>query len=347
MRRLAFFPVLLFAACGTSEPKVSEERVVLGMAKPAGKPKQAPEWFHAEIEAAWEDLRAGRLEEGLKRVVHARAQDPDGDDLADLDDLLRRFNQAVLDLPTLAVSVEPFRDPVVFGDPVRVRIRIANNGPRRVRVRARPAKGSPTLFLLDVIRTEFDIRAQVVRSRQQVHVPLRKDLDLPPRATTEIVLDVEGAGNDRPLDGFRTFAVGGQLRAGAIELDGLRRYDAIRIKSGTLRSFRPNYEHLATDPVARIRQAFERSAPVHLLTAVALVPPAGRRDAVDALVAGLQGAGPMDLCAFGCLEYLTNAELGRDADAWRAWWSRVRDRFFAEGEGASGDREKPRFTAPG
>ena len=42
------------------------------------------------------------------------------------------------------------------------------------------------------------------------------------------------------------------------------------------------------------------------------------------------------------------AELGRDADAWRAWWSRVRDRFFSgETEGASGAKDKPRFTAPG
>jgi hypothetical protein len=345
VRRLLLFP-LLFAACSSSEPQVSEEQVVIGTARPAGKPKQTSEWFEGQIAAAWDDLQAGRLEEGLKRVVHARAQHPEGEDLTELDDLLQRLNRAVLDLPTLTIAIEPERDPIVFGEPVRIRVRISNPGPRRVRVRAKPPKGSPTIFVLDVQRTEHDIRAQVVQSRLQVHHPLRKDLDLPPRATTEIVFTVAGAGNDRPLDGFRTFTVGGQLRAGSIELDGLRRYEGVRMHAGTVRSFRANWEHLAGDPVARVRQAFERSAPLHLLTAVALVPKGARGAAVDALVAGLTGAGPMDLCAFGCLEYLTNVELGRDADAWRAWWARVRDRFFAEEGGASGDREKPKFAVP-
>ena len=255
MRRLLLFPALVLAACRAPERPVSQDKVVIDNARPAGRPKQSPEWFEEQIAAAWDDLRAGRIEEGLRRVVHARAQDPAEEELADLDDLLRRFNQAVLDLPTLAIAIESERDPIVFGEPVRVRVRIRNDGPRRVRVRARPAKGSPTLFLFDVLRTEYDIRAQVVQSRLQVHYPLRRDLDLPPRATTEIVVTVSGAGNDRPLDGFRTFTVGGRFRAGAIELDGLRRYEAIRMEPGTVRAFRPNYEHLAEDPVRRVRQA--------------------------------------------------------------------------------------------
>lgn len=343
MRRLLLFPVLLVAACGTSGPKVSHEQVVIGTAKPKGKPKKPPEWFDEEITAATEDLRAGRLEEGLARVVRARAQDPDGEDLLDLDDLLRRFNQAVLDLPLLVVTVEPERDPIVFDEPVRVRIRFSNPGPRTVRVRAKPAKGSGSLFVFDVVRTEYDVRAQVIRSVRQVHYPLRKDLALPPRATTEILLTVGGAGNDRPLEGFRTFTVGGQLRAGAIELDGLRRYDAIPMRPGTVRSFRPNYEHLAEDPLGRVRQAVERNAPVHLLTAVALVAPGQRKEAVDALVGALQGGGPMDLSVFACLEYLTNVGLGRDSDAWRAWWPRVRDDFFPPPDG-EGRGEGPRFA---
>lgn len=346
MRRLLLFPVLFAAACRTPEPKVSHGQIVIGTARPQGKPRKPPEWFDQEITAATEELRAGRLEEGLRRVGRARAQDPEGEDLADLDDLLRRFNQAVLDLPTLVIAVEPERDPIVFDEPVCVRIRLSNPGTRTVRVRAQPRKGSKSLFVLDILRTEYDVRAHVVRSRQQVHYALRKDLDLPPRATTEIVLTVEGAGNDRPLEGFRTFTVGGQLRARAIELEGLRRYEAIRMRPGTLRSFRPNYEHLAEDPVRRVRQAFERNAPLHLLIAVALVAPAQRKEAVDVLVGWLQGGGPMDLCAFACLEYLTNVELGRDADAWRAWWSRVGDRYFEPPDG-EGHGEGPRFAGPG
>jgi len=342
VRRLLFFPVLLAAACGTSEPGVSHDQVVISTAKPKGKPKQPAEWFDTEIAAAAEDLREGRLEAGLARVQHARAQAPEGEDLADLDDLLRRFHQAVLDLPTLSVDVEPERDPIAFGEPVRVRIRLTNPGTRTVRVRAEPAAGSASLFVLDLLRVEYDVRAQVVQSRRQVHHALRRDLDLPPRATTEIVLAVEDAGNDRPLDGFRTFTVGGQLRAATIDVNGLPRHEAIRMRPTTLRSFRPNWEHLALDPVGRVRQALERNAPLHLLTATALVKPAQRQETVDALVGALRG-GPMELSVFACLEYLTHADPGRDADAWRAWWSRVRDRYFSAPDG-EGQGEGPRFA---
>lgn len=357
MRRLLPFPALLAAACGSTPDPVPQERVVIEPRKPKGDPRQAPEWFDREIEAAAEDLRTGRLEEGLARVYRAQAEDPAGEDALDLDDLLRRLNQAVLDLPTLDATVEAEREPIVFGDPVRIVVRLSNPGPRTVRIPVRPknpsspsAMGpraapetSAALFVLDVVRTEYDVNARVVTSRKQVHRPLRRDLELPPRATTEIVFTIEGAGNDRPLEGFRTYAVGGQLRAAVVELGGLRRYEALRIRAGTLRSFRPNYEHLADDPVRRVGQAIERQAPTHLLTAAALVPRARRGEAVEALVGSLRGGGPMDFAACAALSYLTNAGLGNDADAWRAWWPRVREHYFDVPEG-EGRGEGPRFS---
>jgi len=358
VRRLLLFQALLFAACATTDRPVSRDQVVIAAAKPKGKPKKPSEWFEREIEAASEDLRAGRLEEGLKRVLDAKAEDPAGEDDADLDDLLRRFNRAVLDLPTLLATVEPEHDPIAFGDPVRISILLSNPGTRTVRVPVRTlpfrpppsamgprpqVESSASLFVLDLVRTEYDVNAHVISARRQVHYPLRRDLDLPPGATTEITLTVAGAENDRPLDGFRIYTVGGQLRPAVIELNGLRRYEAIRLRAGTLRSFRPNYEHLAEDPVGRIRQAFERNAPLHLLTAAALVPPRGRASAVEALVAGLKGGGPMDLAAFAALSYLTNVDLGNDASAWRTWWSRVGEHYFDVGD-EEGPAEGPRFS---
>jgi len=343
VRRLLLFTAAIAPACGTTEPAVSHQRVMIEPKRPDSAPTKPPEWFDEEIAAAADDLRAGRLEEGLARVFAAKAESPSPEDALALDDLLRRLNQAVLDLPTLVATVEPERDPIVFGEPVRITIRLTNPGTRTVRVpvrapRARvplapmgprPApKASKALFILDVVRTEYNVDAQVVSSRRQMHYPLRRDLDLPPGATTEITFNLEGAANDRPLDGFRTYAVGGQLRAAVIEVGGLRRYEALKLKPGILRSFRPNYEHLAEDPTHRVRQALERNAPVHLLTAAALVPPQERAEAVDTLVDALKGGGPMDLAAFAALSYLTNIRLGNDAGAWRAWWSRVRETYF-------------------
>jgi hypothetical protein len=357
VRRLLLFPALLAAACGTASQPVSRDRVVIEPKRPTGTPRQPPEWFDREITAANEELRAGKLEEGLARVYRAREENPAPEDAADLEDLLRRFNRAVLDLPTLDVSVQAEREPIVFGDPVRIAVRLHNPGTRTVRVPLKQRRASPSaspgarvppdtsraLFVLDVVRTEYDVQAQVVMSKKQVHHELRRDLDLPPGATTEIVFTIEGAGNERPLDGFRTFAVGGQLRAAVVEVGGLRRYEGLRIRTGTLRSFRPNYEHLSDDPVARVGMAIERQAPTHLLTAAALVSRARRGEVVEMLVRSLKGGGPMDFAAYGALQYLTNAGLGNDAGAWRAWWPRVREHYFDEPDG-EGPGEGPKFT---
>ena len=67
---------------------------------------------------------------------------------------------------------------------------------------------------------------------------------------------------------------------------------------------------------------------VHLLTATALVPYEQRREATDALVAALGRRGSLDWALFACLQYITGIELGRDVDAWRAWWPRVRETYF-------------------
>jgi hypothetical protein len=249
----------------------------------------------------------------------------------------------VLDLPTVLAAVAPERDPIAFGEPVRVRIRLTNRTDREVRVRARPPGKSPTLFLLDVVRTEYDVRAQIVSARRQVHYPLRKDVDLPPGGSAEITFTLPDAGNERPLEGFRTFTVAGELRASVVELGRLRRYDAIRIRPAALRAFRPNWEHLADDPLRRVRQALEKGAPLHLLTATALTPSGQRREAVDALIGALRGGGPTDFAAYAGLEYLTSAGLGLDADAWRTWWPRVRENYFDEPL-AEEPGEGPRFV---
>ena len=79
----------------------------------------------------------------------------------------------------------------------------------------------------------------------------------------------------------------------------------------------------------RIWQAIEKDAYVHLLTASALIPYERRKEAVDRLVGALGTRRTRDWAVFACLQYLTGVELGRDNDAWRAWWPRHRDDFFS------------------
>ena len=95
-----------------------------------------------------------------------------------------------------------------------------------------------------------------------------------------------------------------------------------------MRSFRPNWKHLADDPLKRVGQALEKTAGTHLLTAVALLERDDKQAAVDLLVADLRGDRTIDWSIFAALEYLTRIGLGRDVNAWKAWWPRVRENYF-------------------
>ena len=57
---------------------------------------------------------------------------------------------------------------------------------------------------------------------------------------------------------------------------------------------------------------------------------------MDALVGDLRGDRMMDWAIFAALEYLTRIGLGRDVNAWKAWWPRVREDYFEERAEAPG-----------
>jgi len=314
-----------------------------------GEPKQPPEWFEAEYDAIRELADKGELFEAVKRVYEVRDQRPSEDWRKRFDLLLTELNQAVLEVQTLVARVVPEADPVVFGEHLRVRVVFTAPGPRPVFVPANRAGVGPSVLVLDIERTDRDARAQVVTTRVRRIEPLPRNLEVPAHGTYEIQLDLGTVGNDRPLDGFRTYTVGGLLRPTLIDVGGLRRFEAVPLTPGVLRSFRENYEHLEDDPVARIAEAVAKNAPVHLITAAALVPPERLTEAVDRLVALLRGDRVIDLALYAALQYLTGIELGRDAGAWRAWWPRVRATWFQgvvpePGEGTG--KAEPRFETP-
>ena len=61
-----------------------------------------------------------------------------------------------------------------------------------------------------------------------------------------------------------------------------------------------------------------------------MVPNKDRQAAVDLMVDNLRGDRRIDWATFAALQHLTRQNMGRDASAWRAWWPRVREKFFVE-----------------
>jgi hypothetical protein len=354
MRRPAFLFVLgvLVAGCATPGPEEPSGKVVVieqGRKAPTVKPLKPAEWFQGQIEAAELERKQGRTRAALERVHFAKTQRPPSDIDAELTVLLRGLMEEVLELDTITASVVPDKDPVSFGEALRFRIRLHNGTGGPVRIPARLENTSGSRLVLDVSARSHDIRAQVTTRHRQVVRELTRDIAIPPGGTYERIVIVRPTqvGNEKPLDGFRTYTVGGHLRAIYVELDGLRRWEAIRIQPATVRAFRSNWEQLAADPVGRIGQAIAAEAPVHLVTAVALVPSASRTAAVDKLIDELRANRLIDWAIFASLQYLTNADLGRDAMAWRAWWPRVRENYFDKPKESSGTDGGPEFDTEG
>ena len=308
----------------------SAERVVLyESAGETDKPSlQSPEWFEEEIKNIVALREDGQLVEAIQRIYAAKEQRPPTETRRLLDALLGVLNADVLRMKTLRGRIVAAHDPVEFGDDVVIHLVLENIGVRPIRIPAQREGTTGSVFVLEIERFEYDTRAQVVTSAQRLHRPLERDLDIPPGGTVEVIVDLGASGNDRPLDGFRVYLFRGLLRPTILEAGGLQRWDAIELSEGRMRSFRANYEHLADDPVARVGQAIEKRSGLHLLTAAALVPDDQRTEAVDLLVGALRGNRKIDWAMFAALQYLTEIDPGRDADAWRAWWPRARDTWF-------------------
>ncbi|MCZ6572712.1 MAG: hypothetical protein ACE10D_07295 [Planctomycetota bacterium] len=324
---LVFF---LLAACKGSSQGPSWDSIVVHNPnwQPRGRPMEKPEWFDEQIQLVREEADQGRLYDALVRISKALKRRPADAHAQELRRLGGEINTKVLALPTLEVELEPKADPIVFGEVIGLKLRLRNVSGRPLIIPARRRRTSHSTLVLDVRRTGYDINAHVVIDRYRILRRLEKDIEIEPNDWYELDLELPEARNDRPLEGFRFFHIEGRLRPVYVDIGGLRRWESIPLGSARVRAFRPNFEHLRDDPLARMEQAMAKNARVHLLTACALVAPADRRRAVDLLVGRLQGAGALDRTIFGCLEYLTEVNLGRDALAWRTWWARVRETYF-------------------
>ena len=319
------------AGAPDEETGPSDDPVVLYEApgKSGQPPLQPTEWFEEEIKNIVALREDGRLQEAIQRVYAAKQQRPTLEMRRMLDALLGVLNSDVLRMATLKGRIIPAREPIEFGDPVVIHVVLENVGVRPIHIPAQREGTTGSVIVFEIERFEHDTRAQVVTTARRIHRPLQTDLDIPPGGSVEVVVDLGPSGNDRPLDGFRVYLFRGLLRPTILEAGGLQRWDAVELVEGRMRSFRANYEHLADDPVTRIRQAIGKRAGLHLLTAAALVPDDQRPEAVDLLVESVRGNRRIDWAMFGALQYLTALDLGRDGDAWRAWWLRARDTWFA------------------
>ena len=173
MRRPFLFLLLVLAACKSKNVEdVSTGKVVLPTQradpKVARKPRKPDEWFDKQIETIALERKQGKVREAITRIYAARDQYPATHHRYQLDALLAQLNQDVLDLETITAWIEVTKDPVGFGEPLQLRIHLQNGSSRRVKIPARRSKASSSVFLLSLVRRDYDVRAHVSTRRTLV-----------------------------------------------------------------------------------------------------------------------------------------------------------------------------------
>lgn len=348
MRRLLFFAAMLASgACRNAKPGAPPaDRVVVetgARAAPRKGSAKRPAWFAAQLEAAERDEAEGRYRDAVERIDAALREAPDPESEAALRELKGTIHRHVLELPTLEGSIAAAREPIVFGQALPVVVRLENRSGRRVRIPAADKGTSASLLVFEVSRRDYDTQGQMVVTTRRAIRPIEREIDLPPGGVLEQTFLLAAAGNDMPIDGVRILTVSALLRPSHLEVGGVPRWDAIRVRAGRIRAFRANWEQLSGDPAGKLEQAIAKGAASHMLTACALLPWDRREEAMELLLRTLGRNAAFDLSLWNALELLTEAGIGQDSGAWRAWWESVRDGFFRP----PADRpppETPRFN---
>lgn len=271
-------------------------------------------------------LAAGRPGEALL-LIQALEEDMDrGADarriLAPLRlDARRRLRTAACDA---RVHLDASR--VAAGTPITGALAIGNAGAGVLVLRDRHRQdgaASRSIFQILIRYREFDIGGVVVEEASSRSMLLGRDIEIPPGERIEIPIVIDSAEFGRTSVNYREYGVEAVLLPASFSLGGEAIPGTIRFEPAVCGVFPRNYEHLADNPLSRMREAAEKDSAPHLCLAAALLPEAGRPDG-EALLFGILGAPGKhseSILRAACvaLRILTGEEIGPSPDLWLAW----------------------------
>lgn len=276
----------LSGGCGTSASDVdplTQTSVTLGTA-PGGAPPDrgsSDSWTQAEsalaaAEAAWQSgdpLSAVAIaNQALRKGVPAELEPR-------FRELRLRARTAVVADRIVQLRALPVKDVVGDGDPVPVRITIRNLSAADLRSPQRESGSSDAMFVLAVVREDWDVYGNVRSSEFTLRAPLTEDLSVPPSGEREVQVTIGPDLVELTHEGFSVFRIGGTFRPVVIRVGASEFFDALPIEPATVRVLQRGWDQLAADPVASLRKAVAKRSPPHVLAAAELVAPVDRAEA--------------------------------------------------------------------
>ena len=166
------------------------------------------------------------------------------------------------------------------GGPVEVRVALRNLSPVPLAVRDPRPGISPTLVLLRVTRTAWDIFGNVRAETWEETHPLPAGEAGPGGAVeAAVVLDTGRFRDSRP-HGFVRYDFGGAILPSGVTVGELRVHDRIPVDPAATLAFpQRGWEDVAADPAAHLERGLSAGNPVRVLVAAACLPPGERAGA--------------------------------------------------------------------
>ena len=287
-------------ACASSSEDLdplSQSQVNLGAA-PAGAARDrgsVDAWAQAEAalaaaESAWQagdPLTAVALaNQALRKGVPAELE-------TKFRELRVRARSAVVTDRIIEIRALPVKDVVADGDDIPLRIALANLSAADIRSPRRESGSSDALFVLSVLREDWDIYGNVRSSEFTLRAPVTEDLAIPPSGEREVQVTIGAEYVKLTHEGFSVFRIGGIFRPVVVRVGESEFFDALPIEPATVRVFQKGYEQLAADPLSALRKAIAKRSPPHVLAAAELLAPVERAEARQILTAAAEHDPPL------------------------------------------------------
>jgi hypothetical protein len=331
------------AAAGCASRALSEEDLlnqprIVNEARPgvAPAPQREPASAaegDAAASTAEEQLAAGDAAAALDTVRRALERYPPREQGDRLREIRSRAKKAFL-RSAIARGVATAPERAAEGGTLEVRIALRNLSPVPLAV-PEPREGvSPTLLLLRVTRTAWDIYGNLKAETWEETHPLPPG-EAGPGGSLEAVISVDTSRFRETLPhGFLRYEFGGSILPSGVAVGETAVHDRIPVDPAFTLTFpQRGWEDVAAEPGPNLDRGIRAGNPVRVLVATACLPPAARPEAAVRLARILRdGAGPgVENAVRAALRFL-----GEDpgADLWTVaqWEARAAAPAFAEEE---------------
>ncbi len=332
---LAILSAVLVFSCAVEDEVASasdRDDSPRAVGAPVDVTSTSDEFFRDRVEAVGQLLLAHRPEDAFELLEETWPLDPPEPFHTRLRALDLRCRRSLRDGVWMSARVEFSQKDFEMGAVVVGEVIVENRSSELLSIPARRTV-SPSLagkveeVSSSILRTtvtyrEFVPDGTLVTESDVGNFFLDRDIHLDPGETRRFPVDIDTLRHNPGGLMLRTYTVSGRIYVpyvlvGDVELPG-----PVEVRGATIRVYPKGARHLAQDPMARVKEAFRKSSPVHLTLAASYVKPAKMPALLEFLLTRLEAPETPDAmknALVACFQIVSGDGVSRDRAGWAAW----------------------------